>query len=182
MANPRARGQTPRRKSAAGKRSQIRSVQRSNKGEDRCGDIAKFSASGAATAGSIATGDAAAINPTCTGATICAEDSAMAGIGALRWQQGATGAEAGTRWLFMALWVMPQCIQPAIPAGAAETQTASPRTGARSTVTSNQEAMSPRECIYHLYTRSQQRGSHNRLSAGQKKALRFHAGLSFLRL
>lgn len=163
MANPHAQAKTPRRKSAAGKRSQIRSVQRSNKGGDKCKGAASFSAPSAAIAGSIATGDTAGINPTCTGATICAEDSPKASSGALRWQQGATGTEAGARspdpapnperWLVIAQPAMRQ----AFAAGAAETHTASPSTGARSTVTSNQEAMSLRICMYYLYTRSQKR-------------------------
>ena len=158
MANPHARAKTPRRKSAAGKRYQIRSVQRSNKGGDKCGGAASFSARIAALTGSIAAGDTAGINPICTGDTICAEDSPRAGVEALRWQQGATGAEAGewspkpVRWL-----VIPRCaMQQGMAAGAAETQTASPSTGAKSTVTSNQDAMCPRICMLLLYTRSQQ--------------------------
>ncbi len=91
------KGQWPRRRSAAalaeGRRCQIKRVQRSNKGGFSGGGAANFSMRIAAIAGSITTGAAAGINAICTGATICAEDSPMAGVGALRWQQGAIGAE-----------------------------------------------------------------------------------------
>jgi hypothetical protein len=46
-------------------------------------------------AGSIATGIVAGINAICTGGTICADGSPIPEMGALRSQQGATGAEAG---------------------------------------------------------------------------------------
>jgi hypothetical protein len=49
----------------------------------------------AGTAGNIASEDTADSNATCTGATISAEESFNAGMGALRLQQGAMGAEAG---------------------------------------------------------------------------------------
>jgi hypothetical protein len=93
------------------------------------------------------TGDAAAINAICTGATICAEDSLSAGIGALRSQHGATGAEpCGMVWLILA-----QCAQPAMAVEAGDMQSASPSAGANSTVRSNPDAMSLRNCMT-IYT------------------------------
>jgi hypothetical protein len=48
-------------------------------------------------------------------------------------------------------------MQQALPAGAGDTQTASPSTGAKSTVRSNPDAMSLRNCMVCLYTSGQQR-------------------------
>jgi hypothetical protein len=120
------------------------------------------------TTGNIATGDAAAVNAICSGATICAEDSLHPGIGALRSQQGATGAEAGadprvvpefqpSRCVpcFIAPCFIAQCAaQRALAVGAGEMQRASPSAGAKSTVSSNPDAISLRTCIVYLYTKA----------------------------
>ncbi len=87
----------------------------------------------------------------------------MAGIGALRWQQGATGAEAGAGWPaeLVIRWFMHMRSNKPWPPEP-ETQTASPSTGARSTVTSNQEAMSPRDCMT-TYTPDLARDGHHEI-------------------
>jgi hypothetical protein len=139
--------------------------------------------------GKTASEDAAGINPICTGATIRAEDSLNAGMGALRWQHGGTGAEAGddprgkaaawpSRWvplfairLFGAQWAAQQLLA----AEAGEMQSASPSTGAKSTVRSKPEAISLRNCIVCLYTNrhaSWERRKKEDATAAAKAAMR----------
>ena len=110
--------------------------------------------------GEIATGDVAAINATCIGDTICAA-SRNAGPAFLRSQHGATGAEAGpclspadqpVGCAFIA-----QCAQAAFTAVPGDMQSAIPSTGANSTVRSNPDAISLRNCIFRLYTPRQPR-------------------------
>jgi hypothetical protein len=109
-------------------------------------------------AGNIAIGDVAAINAICTGATICAA-SRNAGSVVLRSQHGAAGAEAGpclatqpVRCVFIA-----QCPQQALAIVPGDTQSAIPSTGANSTVRSNPDAISLRNCMICLYTARQRR-------------------------
>lgn len=108
--------------------------------------------------GNIAIGDVAAINAISTGATICAA-SRSAGTVVLRSQHGATGAEAGpclatqpARCVFIA-----QCPQQALAIVPGDTQSAIPSTGANSTVRSNPDAISLRNCMICLYTARQRR-------------------------
>ncbi|MGA3125865.1 MAG: hypothetical protein ABSD13_04045 [Candidatus Korobacteraceae bacterium] len=152
-------------------RGQIRSVQRRDNGGAEDGGSVTRSTRSTGSFGKNAFKDAAGINPICTGATIRAEDSLNAGMGALRWQHGGTGAEAGDDprgkaaawpsrwvrlgviwlgviWFFMAQWAAQQVL--AVEAG--EMQSASPNAGAKSTARSKPEAMSLRNCIACLYT------------------------------
>jgi hypothetical protein len=79
---------------AAEDRDQIRRVQRSDSEATMVGGETSLSMRRAGKAGKAANEECEGSKAICSGATICAEDSARAGMGALRWQQGATGDES----------------------------------------------------------------------------------------
>jgi hypothetical protein len=142
---------------------------RDNGGAEDGGDVRRSTRS-TGSSGKTAFEDVAGINPICTGATIRAEESLNAGVGALRWQHGGTGAEAGddprgkaaawpSRWVPLfaiwlgVIWFFAQwAAQQLLAAEAGEMQSASPNAGAISTVKSKPEAKSLRNCIVCLYT------------------------------
>jgi hypothetical protein len=157
----RAQGrQTARRRSAKFRRDQMRRVQRSDNGEARGGDRTVLSIPGTRRAGSAATGECAGSNAICRGATICAEDSPNAGMGAWRWQQGARGSfdcECCSGPAAPAPWfIIVQCEQWDLAVEVATLQSASPSAGAISTAKSSPEAISLRHCMLCLYTSFQQ--------------------------
>ena len=133
----------------------MRSVQRSDNGEaGRTGET-RFSTRKTGTAGSAATGDIQGNNVTCAGATIWAADSLNAGMEALRWQQGATGADPcgwPVPWLILVQCGQLDMVAEVAVAEVARLQSASPSAGARSTARNSPEAMSLRSCIASLYT------------------------------
>ena len=110
-------GQYGQAQVSSGKRDQIRRVQRRDNGEAEDGGVVRRSTRSTGSFGKTASEDAAGINPICTGATIRAEDSLNAGMGAVRWQHGGMGAEAGddprgkaaawpSRWVpLFAIWL-----------------------------------------------------------------------------
>ena len=135
-------------------------VQRRSNGEAGGGAATRSSTRSSGCAGSAATGETEGSNAICSGATICAENSPRAGMGALRWQQGATGScRAGPCWRAAddpAPWfIIAQREQPELAAIPAELQSASPSAGAISTARSSPEAMSLRNCMPLLYTSCQ---------------------------
>jgi hypothetical protein len=152
--------QAAKRRSTAAKRDQMRRVPRSDNGEAGGGAGTRLSTRRTGRAGSAATGETDGNNAICTGATICAEDSPKAGMGALRWQQGDAGScGAGPCWPAErepAAWLIAQCEQPDMAAEDANLQSASPSAGAISTARNSPETISLRNCILRLYTRGGQ--------------------------
>lgn len=134
-------------------------VQRSSNEEAGGGAEKRLSTRSTGYVGNTATGETEGNNAICSGATICADDSPKAGMGALRWQQGATGSfRAGPCWRAAddpAPWFIAQRKQPELTAIPAELQSASPSAGAISTARSSPEAMSLRNCMALLYTSCQ---------------------------